>query len=118
MRRMAPIQRKPGEGHELARREVRPEALDRCIAALHDRGLLRDHEPGALRYEVWQDATYPMRFVHIFVWKDAEGNRLRGESAAVKKFAGVLYPNCVELVEFVEYTQTDANAAFRRSATY
>jgi len=49
-----------------------------------------------------------------FVWKDAEANRLHGESAAVKKFAGVLYPNCVEPVEFVEYTQTDANAAFRR----
>jgi len=63
---MAPIQGNPGEGHELARYEVRPEALDRCIAAIHDRGLLRDHEPGALRYEVWQDATYPMRFVHIF----------------------------------------------------
>jgi len=95
---MAPSQGNPGEGHELARYEVCLEALDRCIAAIHDRGLLRDHEPGALRYEVWQDATYPMRFVHIFVWKDAEANRLHGESAAVKKFAGVLYPNCLEPV--------------------
>ena len=36
------------------------------------------------------------------------------ESAAVKKFASILYPNCLAPVEFVEYTQLDANAAFGR----
>ena len=112
---MAPITGNAGEIHELARYEVRPEALDRCIAAIHEFvAYVRDHEPGALRYEVWQDATRPTRFVHIFVWKDAEANRIHGESAAVKKFAGILYPNCLEPVEFVEYTQTDANAAFAK----
>ena len=110
---MAPIQGNPGEGHEPARYEVRPEALDRCIAAIHDRGLLRDHEPGALRYEVWQEAEHPTRFVHLFVWKDQEANRAHGESAAVKKFAGVLYPSCLAPVEFVKYRQVDANADFR-----
>ena len=30
------------------------------------------------------------------------------------EFAGILYPNCLAPVEFVEYTQVDANAAFRR----
>jgi hypothetical protein len=56
----------------------------------------------------------PPRFVHIFVWRDAEANRIHGESAAVKKFAGILYPSCVAPVEFIEYKQVDANAAFRR----
>jgi quinol monooxygenase YgiN len=112
---MAPIRGTSGEIHELARYDVRPEALDRCIAAIHEFvAYVRDNEPGALRYEVWQDATHPTRFVHIFVWKDAEANRIHGESAAVKKFAGILYPNCVDPVEFVEYTQIDANAAFKR----
>ena len=36
------------------------------------------------------------------------------ESAAVKKFAGILYPNCLAPVEFMEYQQVDANAAFKR----
>src|SRR6516225_2643711 len=40
--------------------------------------------------------------------------RVHGESAAVKKFAGILYPKCLAPVELIEYKQIDANAAFRR----
>ena len=112
---MSPIEGAGGEIHELARYEVRPEALPQCLAAIHEFvAYVRDKEPGALRYEVWQEAGHPTRFVHIFVWKDAEANRIHGESAAVKKFAGILYPNCLAPVEFREYKQVDANAAFRR----
>ena len=112
---MTYIQGTPGEIHELARYEVRPEALQECLAAIHEFvGYVRDNESGAMRYEVWQEAGRPTRFVHIFVWKDAEANRIHGESDAVKKFAATLYPNCLAPVEFVEYRQVDANAAFRR----
>ena len=105
----------PGEIHELARYEVRLEALEKCIAAIHEFvAYVRDHEAGALRYEVWQEAEHPTRFVHIFVWRDEEANRIHGESAAVKKFASILYPHCLAPVEFVEYRQVDANAAFQR----
>jgi len=58
--------------------------------------------------------TYAARFVHLFVWRDAEANRIHGELAAVKKFAGILYPHCLAPVEFIEYKQVDANAAFKR----
>ncbi|MGE5412783.1 MAG: putative quinol monooxygenase [Syntrophomonadaceae bacterium] len=113
---MAYIQGESGEIHELARYEVRPEALATCLSAIHEFvAYVRDNEPGALRYEVWQEAEHPTRFVHLFVWRDAEANRIHGESAAVNKFAGVLYPNCLAPVEFVEYRQVDANAAFRRA---
>ena len=112
---MTHIQGNPGEIHELARYEVRPEALDEAIAAIHEFvAYVRDNEPGALRYEVWQDRKQPTRFVHLFVWRDEEANRIHGESAAVKKFAGILYPKCLAPVEFIEYRQLDANAAFRR----
>ena len=105
----------PGEIHELARYEVRPEALDRCLAAIHEFvEYVRSNEPGALRYEVWQEAENPTRFVHIFVWRDEEANQIHGQSAAVQRFAGILYPSCVAPVEFIEYRQIDANAAFRR----
>ena len=105
----------PSEIHELARYEVRPESLDTCIAAIHEFvAYVRANEAGALRYEVWQDAERPTRFVHIFVWKDEESNRLHGESDAVKRFAGILYPNCVEPVDFTVYRQIDANASFAR----
>ena len=112
---MTAIQGSAGEIHELARYEVRPESLDTCLAAIHEFvAYVRASEPGALRYEVWQETERPTRFVHLFVWRDAEANRIHGESAAVKKFAGILYPNCLQPVEFIEYQQVDANAAFRR----
>ena len=104
-----------GEIHELARYEVRTEALEDVLAAIHEFvAYVRSSEPGALRYEVWQEAEHPTRFVHIFVWKDEEANRIHGQSEAVKKFAGILYPKCLAPVEFIEYRQIDANAAFRR----
>ncbi len=112
---MTHIQGSPGEIHELARYEVRTDALDEVIAAIHEFvEYVRANEPGALRYEVWQESDHPTRFVHLFVWRDEEANRLHGESAAVKKFAGILYPKCLAPVEFIEYKQVDANAAFRR----
>ena len=109
---MVAINGKPGEIRELARYEVRPEALAECVAAIHEFvAYVRANESGALRYEVWQEADRPTRFVHIFVWRDEEANRIHGESAAVKKFAGTLYPNCLAPVEFIEYRQIDANAS-------
>lgn len=112
---MVHIQGSPSEIRELARYEVRPEALERCLAAIHEFvAYVRSSEPGALRYEVWQEAEHPTRFVHLFVWRDEEANRIHGESAAVQKFAGILYPNCLAPVEFTVYRQVDANAACRR----
>jgi quinol monooxygenase YgiN len=112
---MAKIQGDPAEIHELARYEVRPESLPQCLAAIHEFvEYVRAQEPGALRYEVWQEAARPTRFVHIFVWRDTEANQIHGQSAAVKKFASILYPHCLAPVEFIEYKQVDANAAFRR----
>jgi quinol monooxygenase YgiN len=109
------VRGEPGEIREMARYEVRPEALDQCVAAIHEFvAYVRANEPGALRYEVWQEAEHATRFVHVFIWRDAEANRIHGESAAVKKFAGLLYPNCLAPVEFTVYMQVDANVAFRR----
>ena len=87
---MVAISGNPREIRELARYEIRPEALEQCLAAIHEFvAYVRASEPGALRYEVWQEAERPTRFVHI-------------------------YPNCLAPVEFVEYRQVDANAVFAR----
>ena len=112
---MTSIQGLTGEIRELARYEVRPGSLEQCLSAIHEFvTYVRSNEPGALRYEVWQEEEHPTRFVHIFVWRDAEANRIHGASAAVQKFAGVLYPNCLAPVEFITYNQVDANASFQR----
>ena len=52
---MGHIQGNAGEIRELARYEIRPDALEQCLAAIHEFvAYVRDNEAGALRYEVWQ----------------------------------------------------------------
>jgi hypothetical protein len=43
------------------------------------------------------------------VFRDAAADRAHSESAEVKKFASILYPECLAPVEFIDYTQVDAN---------
>ena len=101
------------KGHEirqLARYQVRPESLGRCLAAIREFvAYVRAKEPGTLRYEVWQERDDPTRFVHIFVFRDAEADRIHSESPEVKKFAAVLYPECLAPVEFIDYQQVVPN---------
>jgi quinol monooxygenase YgiN len=102
------------EIHQLARYQVRREALDRCLAAIHEFvAYVRAQEPGALRYEVWQERDDPTRFVHLFVWRDSEAEQIHSESGAVKKFAAVLYPECLAPVEFIDYQQVATNGGPR-----
>lgn len=100
-------------GHEirqLAHYEVRPEALERCLAAIREFvAYVRANEPGTLRYEVWQEKDHPTRFVHIFVFRDAEADRRHSESAEVKKFSSILYPECLAPVEFIDYQEKASN---------
>jgi quinol monooxygenase YgiN len=104
---------KPGTGKEirqLARYQVRPEALDRCLAALREFvAYVKANERGTLRYEVWREEKDPTRFVHIFTFRDAEADRIHSESAEVKQFASILYPACLAPVEFVDYRHVVSN---------
>ncbi len=100
------------EIRQLARYQVRPEALERCLAAIHEFvAYVRMSEPGTLRYEVWQEQADPTRFVHIFVFRDAAADQVHSESNEVKKFAAVLYPECLAPVEFIDYHQVTSNTA-------
>jgi quinol monooxygenase YgiN len=101
-----------GEVRQLARYQVRPEALTKVLAAIAEFvAYVRAHEPGTLRYDVWQEKDDPTRFVHSFVFRDAEADRAHSASAEVAKFAGVLYPECLAPVEFVDYELVASNSA-------
>ncbi len=98
------------EIRQLAYYEVHPEAINQVLAAIKEFvAYLRLNEPGTLRYEVWQEPENPARFVHIFVFRDAKANQIHSESAAVKKFSGILYPQCLEPVKFIDYQQVASN---------
>ncbi len=111
---MAKSETERHEIRQLARYQVRSEALERCLAAIHEFvAYVRANEPGTLRYEVWQERDEPTRFVHIFVFRDAEADRIHSESQEVKKFAAVLYPECLAPVEFIDYQQVVSNTESR-----
>jgi quinol monooxygenase YgiN len=95
---------------QLARYQVRPEGLEKSLAAIRKFvSYVRSNEPGTLRYEVWQEREDPTRFVHIFVFRDAEADRAHSESREVKEFAAVLYPECLKPVEFIDYHLVTSN---------
>ncbi len=99
-----------GENRQLARYQVRAEALKRCLTAIREFvAYVRANEPGTLRYEVWQEREDPTRFVHIFVFRDADADRRHSESPEVKKFASMLYPECLAPVEFIDYQRVVSN---------
>ena len=98
------------EVRQLARYQVKKEKLDICLAAIRDFvAYVRKNEKGTLRYDVWQEKNDPTKFVHIFLFRDEEADRIHSESEEVKKFAGILYPNCLALVEFIDYQQIASN---------
>ena len=107
---MANNEIKSGEIRHLARYQVRPESVELCLAAIHEFvAYVRANELGTLRYEVWQERDDPIRSVHIFVFRDAESDRIHSESAAVKKFSSILYPECLAPVEFIDYQHVVSN---------
>lgn len=99
------------EIRQLAYYEVHPEAIVKVLAAIEEFvTYIRMNEPGTLRYEVWQERDNPARFVHLFVFRNAEADHAHSESAEVKKFSSILYPECLEPVKFVDYRQVATNA--------
>jgi quinol monooxygenase YgiN len=98
------------EIRQLARYQVRPDTLPRCLAAIGEFvAYVRAQEPGTLRYEVWQEHDDPTRFVHLFIFRDADAQRRHSGSAEVRQFASVLYPACLAPVEFVDYRAIASN---------
>ncbi len=94
----------PGAIHQLAFYEIKPEAMQRVLGAIHTfLSYIRANEPGTLRYDVWQEQEHPTRFVHAFIFQDQAANERHSSSAEVKQFADVLYPECLQPVQFIDY---------------
>lgn len=99
------------EIRQLAHYQVKKESLAKCLAAIHEFvAYVEANEEGTLRYDVWQQKDDPTKFVHIFTFRDAEAEQTHSDSDAVKKFSGILYPECLEPVEFVAYQFVDTNS--------
>jgi quinol monooxygenase YgiN len=102
------------EIRQLAHSQLKPEAFEHILAAIHEFGAYaRANESETRRYEVWQEQNDPTRFVHIFIFRDTEADKAHSESAEIKKFASILYPERLAPVEFIDYRQVVSNAALQ-----
>jgi quinol monooxygenase YgiN len=83
---------------------VREDALAVCEKAIREFvEYVRDNEPNTLLYTSLQEKEQPNHFLHYFIFRDEAARDLHANSAAVKHFTGILYPNLVATVEFTEY---------------
>ena len=90
--------------YQLARYQVRPGSVDKCLAAIKEFvDYLQANEPTTLEYVSLQQADDPTRFVHSFIFQDEAADELHSKSAAVKRFSDILYPELVAPVEFIYY---------------
>ncbi len=97
----------------LARYTVRPEEIDRCIAATAE--IVADvtaHEPETIQYTVLQEAGNPANFVHCSAYVDeAARDRHLGNGLMLDTIAAVLQPAMVAPPQFQEYTTLSSKPA-------
>jgi quinol monooxygenase YgiN len=100
---------------QLATYQVRPAAVDRVLSAIREFvAYVQASEPDTLRYEAWQEKGDPTRFTHVFVFRDADAEEKHSQSEAVKTFSGILYPECLAPVQFVDFELIATNQAAGR----
>jgi quinol monooxygenase YgiN len=76
--------------------QVRPSAVKKVEAAIKEFvEHVRAHEPGTRMYLAWQQEDDPTRFLHLFIFEDAEAQARHGESEAVRRFEAVYSPELV-----------------------
>ena len=79
-----------------ARFQVRRDGIEAAVAAVREFvAYVAANEPGTFRYESLQEKDDPTRFLHVFVFRDAEARRIHSSSPGVERFTNVLYPLCV-----------------------
>ena len=72
---------------------VKPSAIERVKQAIQEFvRYVQANEPGTQMYLAWQERDDPTKFVHLFIFADAEAQRRHGESDAVKRFEAVYSP--------------------------
>lgn len=91
--------------HQTARYRVRPDAVDKVVAAVREFvDHVRDHEPGTRLYAAWQQADDPTRFVHLFIFEDEAAQAAHGSSEAVRLFESIYTPELLDgPVIFTDY---------------
>lgn len=87
-----------------ARFSVKPESLEVCQQAISEFiDYVTRNEPDTRLYMSVQEVGDETHFLHFFAFENEEAEEHHANSEAVKKFTGILYPECIEQVEFTTY---------------
>jgi len=91
--------------------QVRPQAVAKVKRAIEEFvQYVRANEPGTQMYVAWQQQSEPTRFIHLFIFKDANAQTIHSESAAVKRFESIYSPELVGGdVVFTDFDQVATN---------
>ena len=75
---------------------VKPSAVNKVKEAIKEFvAYVQANEPGTQMYLAWQEKDDPTHFLHLFIFKDADAQRLHGESEAVRRFESIYSPELV-----------------------
>ena len=83
------------------RREAIPQALELARAFVDEVGR---KEGGTAKYEAFQDAEHPTRFLHHMVFRTPSAEDYHRKTAWNKRFTEALAPLCVEPPRFSTVT--------------
>jgi quinol monooxygenase YgiN len=86
-----------------ARFSVRPEARERCEAAIREFVSVLDDEPGTRVYVALRESGDPTRFLHVMVFDDEDADLRHRHSEHTKRFVEELYPHTLEGVAFNDF---------------
>lgn len=76
--------------------QIKPSAVVKVKKAIAEFvRYVQDSEPGTQMYLAWEEEDDPTKFVHLFIFADAEAQKRHGESDAVKRFEAVYSPELV-----------------------
>jgi len=87
-----------------ARFRVRRGSVEKCREAICEFvEYIRAHEPRTQVYFSLQEISDPTRIMNILIFENEAALLLHRNSPGAQKFTSVIYPECVESVEFTEY---------------
>lgn len=69
---------------------------------------IRATEPGTRLYSSCNNAADPTRFLNVMIFNSTAAEEAHRGSAAVKRFADVIYPAPIDEVEFTDYRLVDS----------
>jgi quinol monooxygenase YgiN len=97
--------------YQTAHYQVQPDAVEEIKHAIEDFvGYVAVNEPGSTLYAAWQQQDDPTRFVHLFIFADADAQHTHGNSDAVRRFESVYTPRLVGgPVVFTDYQLVASN---------